>query len=130
MYPYFGTKKSAQEHLSLTFADNDWSCKQATVNLSGEWELSTCSCKDWLKNYKYDHVIAVRSRLSKFLSTKCDLGISVMKNLSRANIKESVSKRPESLFHSLKLLKQISMYYDYNLENLSGILRDRESKKA
>ncbi|RNA24848.1 hypothetical protein BpHYR1_043696 [Brachionus plicatilis] len=28
-----------------------------------EWELSTCSCKDWLKNYKCDHVIAVCSRL-------------------------------------------------------------------
>lgn len=29
------------------------------------WELSTCNCSDWLKNYKCDHVIAASSRLSK-----------------------------------------------------------------
>ncbi|RMZ99197.1 hypothetical protein BpHYR1_000806 [Brachionus plicatilis] len=60
----FCSLESAQGHSSLakTFADNDWTCKR----MADEWELSTCSCKDWLKNYKCDHVIAVCSRLNLF----------------------------------------------------------------
>ena len=77
-----------------------------------EWENSTCTCRDWHKTLKCNHIIALASRLKKcsFAAIAYSIPLTVKRRRGKpASTKPALQRQPNELIESIGIDECISI---------------------